>query len=219
MKNSSNFNQETNHHPDVEQNNRLEESGDKYPGTTNLKFRYREGIYAHFFDKFHDIDMEIVLNLDNSKALYDRETLMKAFEKDGVINWLNTNEHIFWVFLSGFSMGENYDPSKEYQEYKFEDEEIEFLNTNLPRATNLEFQYRQGEYWYFWDSFHDIETNEISINSASRQILYGNDFLKQAFEKKDVADWMQTSERILFLFMTGVRVGQGYDCSKEFQYD
>lgn len=186
---------------------------------TNLKFLYRRGIYAYFADKFHDIDMEIALDLLTSKVLYDKQTLMKAFEKDGVINRLNTNEHIFWLFMTGFTMGETFDPSKEYQEYEYEEEEIEFLNTNIPRATNLEFQYRQGEYWYFWDSFHDIETNEISINFSSRQILYDNDFLTKVLEKKDVAHWMNTGEHILKLFLTGVRTGQKYDSRSEYQCD
>ena len=198
---------------------KFENSGNHQPREIHLKFLYRRGIYAYFADKFHDIEMEIALNLLNSKVLYDKQTLMKAFEKDGVINRLNTNEHIFWLFMTGFEMGERYDGSKAFQEYEYENEDLEFLNTNKPRATNLEFHCRSGACWYFYDRFHDIETNEISMNFTSRQILYDNEFLAKALEKKDVAGWMNTNEHILKLFMTGVRLGQRYDSRNEYQYD
>jgi hypothetical protein len=163
--------------------------------------------------------MSIAVELGTSRVLYDKQTIMEAFEKEGVICWLNTNEHILDMFMTGFQAGEKYDPTKNFQEWKYSKEDFELSEENQPRASNLEYSNRNGTYWYFYDCFHDIETYEIVYDDVNKRVMYDNDTLLKATEKKDFNRWLNTNEHIIGLFMTGVRLGRKYDMKDEYQYD
>jgi hypothetical protein len=59
--------------------------------------------------------MEIALNFDTHEIYSDYKILLESFEKESIISWLNTNEHILLLFLTGVRLGRKYDAAKEYQ--------------------------------------------------------------------------------------------------------
>lgn len=96
----------------------------------------------------------------------------------------------------------------------FEDYDYDEELYDLPKATNLMFMQRRGDYWYFSNTFHG-EHVEIAADMVSNRILYDNRFLAKALKDKDLEYWLNTNNYILRLFLQAVGMGMKYN-PKEF---